>query len=78
VLVDDGKFDGEKHSPSSAELIEREGLGESRSFSPVISEEVEYRDLPPGPHKLRATLVTNDHGGPVELAEADVEFTVGG
>jgi hypothetical protein len=76
AVMDNGRLDGPAHSPASDELVRRDGAGE-RSYSPVVAQEFTYRDLPPGRHTLRVSLVPNDHTGPPELTDdVVVDFVV--
>ena len=76
LIMDEGKLDDAEHSPATAELVEKEQMSE-RNYSPVGSETATYKNIPPGQHHLRASLVTNDHSGPVTLTDdVSIDFSV--
>jgi hypothetical protein len=76
LLLDDGKLDGPSHSPSPPELAEKDGA--AGRYSPVVSTEVAYRDIPPGEHTLVVELLANDHAEEGGRQSASVTFRVTG
>jgi hypothetical protein len=72
VILDDGRYDTPEHS--SSPLFEQEDS--SGLYSAVVTPEIVYRDIPPGPHEIRVELVYNDHDPKSGIAGDKIAFEV--
>ena len=70
--MDEGKYDFPKYSGANGELAEQ--LGVEGKYSPAITPEITYENLPPGEHELEVYLANNNHTD--TGIEAETEFTV--
>jgi hypothetical protein len=70
--MDGGKYDSSRYSGMNGKLAEQ--LGVDGKYSPSVTPEITYSNLPPGKHELEVYLANNNH---TETGvEAKTEFTV--
>ena len=72
--LDGGKYDNSKHSGANGKLAEQ--LGTDGKYSPSVTPEITYTDIPAGEHTLVVDLANNDHSD--QGAKAATTFTVAG
>jgi hypothetical protein len=72
VILDDGRYDTPEHSSSPLFAKEKS----SGLYSAVVTPEIIYRDIPPGPHEVRVELVYNDHDPKSGIAGDKIAFEV--
>jgi hypothetical protein len=70
--LDGGKFDSAKYSGANGELAEQ--LGTDGKYSPSVTPEITYENIPAGEHTLEVDLANNDHSD--SGTTATVTFTV--
>jgi hypothetical protein len=70
--LDGGKFDYPKYSGANGKLAKK--LGVAGKYSPSVTPEITYKDIPKGKHTLKVELANNDHS-PAGASATDT-FTV--
>jgi hypothetical protein len=70
--LDGGKFDSAKYSGANGKLAEQ--LGTDGKYSPSVTEQVSYKNIPAGEHTLEVALANNDHSDTGQTAQ--VRFIV--
>ncbi|HEV2061002.1 MAG TPA: hypothetical protein VGR11_16750 [Solirubrobacteraceae bacterium] len=72
--LDGGKYDNAKFSGANGKLAEQ--LGTDGKYSPSVTPEITYSDIPAGKHTLVVDLANNDHSDSGQ--RATTTFTVAG
>lgn len=73
--MDGGKYDYPKYSGANGKLAAQ--LGVQGKYSPSVSNEVTYKNLPKGKHRVTVYLVRNNHANyPDRGATKTITFTV--
>jgi hypothetical protein len=57
--LDGGKFDFPKYSGANGKLAKK--LGVTGKYSPSVTTEITYKNIPKGKHTLKVELANNDH-----------------